>query len=249
MTRWPDWRIGRGWSEAEIEARLQEVAQLASTAPRSDADARDPRWRRYHSQAVIAHEPAGRPVAGGAFERAKQLVGLYAFSDPRIVSGHFDPRRPLAGRPMLLELKSIGGRFLCAVRVAAVRQEADTDQTVWGFRYDTCEGHIEAGWEWFLLTKRHATGEVWFRIEAVWQPGNFPNALTRAGFALVGRRYQRAWHRLAYGRLRTLLEARGLPALAPGSRLVHFGPELPAPPITAAMTSSGPPGRPYELAD
>ena len=28
------------------------------------------------------------------------------------------------------------------------------------FRYDTLEGHIERGYEWFLLTKDHATGGI-----------------------------------------------------------------------------------------
>lgn len=247
---WPDWRIHRGWSAAELEQRLADVPRLTSTAPRSEQDAQDARWRRYHSQAVIAREPPGRPLPDGPFMRARKLITLYAFSDPRIVEAHFDPRGALAGRPMLLELKSIGGRFLCAVRVGAVRDDGDVDQTVWGYRYDTCAGHIESGWEWFLLTKRHETGEIWFRIEAVWRPGDFPNLVTRAGFALLGKRYQRAWHRLAYLRLRELLDARGLPAVPRGSRLVHLGPELPTPPsLVTSMTGSGPPGAPHEVAD
>ena len=31
-----------------------------------------------------------------------------------------------------------------------------SSQSVFGFRYDTLEGHIEQGFEWFLLQKRHA---------------------------------------------------------------------------------------------
>ncbi|MGZ3457591.1 MAG: DUF4126 family protein, partial [Archangium sp.] len=66
-------------------------------------------------------------------------------------------------------------------------------------------GHIEAGREWFLLSKDHRSGELRFHIKAAWREGRFPNWWSRLGFELVGRRYQRAWHHLAHLRLRELL--------------------------------------------
>ena len=88
-----------------------------------------------------------------------------------------------------------------------VRDRPDVEASSWGYRYDTLAGHLEAGSEWFLLDKDHASGEVSFRIEAVWRPGQFPNWWSRVGFRWLARRYQRAWHRQAHRRLRARLAA------------------------------------------
>jgi uncharacterized protein (UPF0548 family) len=210
------WRFGRGWPEAELARRLAAAARLPVTAGLAAGDA------RYQSQAVVAVERPGPPLAAGAFARARELVDGYAFSDPRIVTAHFDRQRPLAGRPMLLEIKVLGLRYLCPVIVGEVCDRTGIDESVWGFRYDTLEGHLEAGSEWFLLTKDHRSGEVGFRIEATWRPGQFPNWWSRAGFRWLVVRYQRAWHRLAYLRLRARLESSGLPPLPAGARLLEF---------------------------
>ena len=110
-------------------------------------------------------------MPGGAFERAWEAVTRYEFSDPAIVTGHFDPSDDLEGRTMLLELKSMGFRFLAGTRVGATRSETREHETVLGYRYDTLEGHIERGAEWFLLSKAHATGEIRYEISARWRPG------------------------------------------------------------------------------
>src|SRR5690606_23264095 len=87
--------------------------------------------------------------------------------------------------------------------------------------YDTLPGHLETGSEWFLVTKAHADGSIRLRIQASWRPGEFPNWWSRLGFALVGRRYQRAWHRLAYLRMRRLLGSEPLPGLPPRRRILQ----------------------------
>ena len=210
----PRYRWGRGFSAQEVARELAHLPRRASTGPRSDSDfAGDPGWHHYYSEAVIAREPPGPPQPGGAFQRARRAITEYAFSDPDIVQGHFDAARELRGRPMVLELKVLGLHLLCGVAVRAVRDEQQPEKTVWGFRYDTLEGHVEAGAEWFLLSKEHATGEVRFRIQASWHEGTLPNWWTRLGFTLLSRRYQRAWHRQAYARLRVLLGALDLPPL------------------------------------
>jgi uncharacterized protein (UPF0548 family) len=163
------------------------------------------------------------------------MIVQYRFSDPRIVTGHFDPRAPLLGRPMLLELRAWGLHYLCAVRVVAVREEERAGASVFGFRYDTVAPHLESGEEWFLLTKRHATGEVRFHIDARRRAGQFPNVWSRAGFALLADRRRRAWHRLAHLRLRWLLESRVLPPSRVEGRLVAEGPSLARPPIRPFM--------------
>jgi uncharacterized protein (UPF0548 family) len=201
----PEWRFGRGWREPELQRRLTAIADLPVTAARGAGGA------HYFSQAVIAVEPPGPAAPDGPFARARQLVHRYEFSDPRIVTAHFDPDRPLAGRPMLLEIKVLGLRYLSPVVVGEVRDHPDAAHSTWGYRYDTLAGHLEAGSEWFLLAKDHTSGEVTFRIEAVWRPGQFPNWWSRLGFRWLARRYQRAWHRLAHLRLRKRLGTRGLP--------------------------------------
>lgn len=121
------------------------------------------------------------------------------------MQGHFDATSPLLGRPVMLELRPPGLRYLCPVRIGAVRTESDEKHTVFGFRFDTLQGHIECGREWFLLSKDHSTGEVRFHIRARWREGEFPNWWSALGFEFIGRRYQRAWHHIAHERLRELL--------------------------------------------
>lgn len=197
-----DWRFARGWSRQELERGLHARRGLDLNydpgAPTTVADG----WRQFAAEAPIAREGPGPPEPGGAFEKAWEAVVRYEFSDPRIVTGHFDRSGPLHGRTMLLELKALGFRFLAGTRVTDTRRDSDDLQTVHGYRYDTLRGHLEAGWEWFLLTKSHATGEVRFRIEATWRPGDFPNAFIRLGFRVLGRHYQRRWTRRAHQRLR-----------------------------------------------
>ena len=198
-----EWRIGRGWSEAELAARVAGLRELPTNFHADYADMTpDSGWNLYHSVAVVARERPGEPSPSGPFRRAQAAVANYQFSNPRIVIGHFDAQSSLLGRRMLLEMVALRTlHYLAGVVVAAVRDEAGDGRHTFGFRYDTLEGHIERGSEWFLLTKDHATGEVRFRIEAAWQPGDFPNWWSRLGFHLVAPGYQRRWHHQAHWRL------------------------------------------------
>jgi uncharacterized protein (UPF0548 family) len=226
----PVYRWWRDFTPREVARELARLPERASTGPASDAETlSDPSWHHYYSEAVIAQEAEGPPHPGGAFEHARRAIVEYAFSSPDIVQGHFDPTRSLLGRPMLLELKVLGLHMLCGVTVRAVRDDPTPDVTTWGYRYDTLEGHVEAGAEWFLLSKEHGTGTVRFRIQAAWHEGTLPNWWTRAGFAVLARRYQRAWHRQAYVRLRTIVGARDLPPL-PDRRAIlkAWQPTMPA---------------------
>ena len=224
-----EWRLGRGWSERELKSRLDKAKlvkrNFPDTGPESQAGTN---WRRYYSESIIAREAAGPPIKDGAFELAWKAVSEYQFSDPGIVTGHFSPKDPLDQRTMLLEIKVLGLRYLCGVRVGDTYFKNDPDETQYGWRYDTLEGHFEVGSEWFLVTKKHATGEVWFRISASWRPGVFPNWWSRAGFEFLGRNYQLAWHRLAYVRLRELVGHGGvdLVPIPHGEDLVHTGAEI-----------------------
>jgi uncharacterized protein (UPF0548 family) len=222
-----EWRWRKGWSDEELAARL-EAASRSRPSFSEEWEEMTPEhgWRHSFSEAMIGREPPGQPVAGGALERSWQAITLYEFSDPRIITAHFDPAGALLGRRMLLEAHVLGLRYLGSVRVGAVREEEQDGETIRGFRYDTLEGHFESGSEWFLLAKEHRSGEVWFRIQAAWRPGQLPNGWSRFGFRVLARKYQRAWHRLAYLRLREIVGRHELPPLQEPGRLLHEGPEL-----------------------
>lgn len=224
-----EWRIGRGWSGAELEDRLERAREL----PRNFSDPMDRMtvehgWHQYYSEAVVARERPGPPEEDSPFARGQIVVANYEFSDPNIVIGHFDPHAPLLGRCMLLEARAFRVlHYLGAVVVGAVRSEETEGKTVFGFRYETLEGNIERGFEWFLLTKDHATGEISFRVEASWLPGDFPNWWSRLGFHWVAPRYQKIWHHHAHAMLARLIRNPELTGPEPeDGRLVHTGPEV-----------------------
>lgn len=220
------WRFGREFAANELREELFALDERECNVPARLQPGASTGFETHCSEAIIAQEPPGVPCEGGPFERACKLTACFEFSDPRIVVGHFDRRRPLLGRPMLLELKALGFRFLAGVRITALRQEVNAHGTVFGYRYDTLAGHPETGAEWFLLCKQHDRGDVSFRIQASWRPGDFPNWWSRAGFELLGRRYQRAWHRLAHLRMRRLLASSEVLALPPSGRILHEGTPL-----------------------
>lgn len=213
-----EWRFGRGWTQEELRARVEKAKRLGGY--------REPeprRWRRYHTETVIAVEEPGPPQPGGPFERACAAVERYTFSDTAIVRPHFDPTTPLEDRHVLLELqvRGFGLRYLTPVSVGAIRQERDEARTRFGYRVDTLPGHLERGSEWFLVEKRHDSGEVRFRIDAWWHAGDFPNAWSRVGFTFLAPLYQRLWHRRSQARLARLVrgegdEDAGLPREGPG---------------------------------
>jgi uncharacterized protein (UPF0548 family) len=191
-----EWRLASGWSSEAVRTRLDQVRTAPQNFDAIDEDLTgEAGWHHYHSEAVIATVAEGEQ----RFERARVALANYEFSDPRIVLAHFDPASPLLGRRMLLEIRVLGLHYLCPAVVSRVRDELD----VFGFRYDTLEGHIERGVEWFLLTKNER-GEIRFRIEARWRPGRFPNWWSHAGFVALSGHYQRKWHRRAHHRLSSL---------------------------------------------
>jgi uncharacterized protein (UPF0548 family) len=195
-----EWRLWRSWPAAVAKARLDlaRTARVNFDAVEEDMNA-EHGWHHYYSEAVIANETVG----DDRFARAKVALVNYEFSDPAIVVAHFDPTEPLLGRRMLLEIQVLGLHYLCPAIVSRVRE----DPGVFGFRYDTLEGHIERGVEWFVITKDDR-GSIRFRIEARWRDGQFPNWWSRLGFIVLSRHYQRKWHRQAHQRL---------------SRLAHYG--------------------------
>ncbi|ATB32279.1 DUF1990 family protein [Melittangium boletus] len=218
-----EWRWKSGWSDPELLARLGKAATLPLNFEGQEKDMTpDNGWSLVESQAIIGCDRPGAPSGDDAFARLKHAVTELGFSDPRIVRGHFDSAMPLLGRPMLLELRPLRVlRYLCPVRIRAVRSEQDEHRTAYGFSIDTLVGHVESGREWFLLSKDHRTGELRFHIKAAWREGEFPNWWSAVGFELMGRRYQRAWHHLAHMRLRELLSQGHLVQHPGGEEMQH----------------------------
>lgn len=229
-----EWRILRGWSDEELRERLERMASARRNFPEHPDSLRaDDVWRYYRSHAQVGIEESGPPESDGAFRRMASAIAAYRFSDPEIVKGHFDPNAPLLGRRMLLELKPLFLRYLCGAVVGAIRDDADDQHTIWGFRYETLEGHVEIGAEWFLLEKSHRTGVITFAIEAHWKPGQFPNWWSYLGFKLLAPLYQRRWHRNAQTRL-AAIGAGAVPAepthtYGTAGTLEHEGAELEMP--------------------
>ena len=222
-----EWRFLRGWSEAELAERLRALRGRGRNFDAADeAMTAEHGWHGYASEAVLATERPGPPAADGFFERGWLAMTRFRFSDPTIVTAHFDPEDGLLGRRMLLEVKVLGLRYLNGTVVHAVRMETVEGRTIHGFRYDTLEGHIERGAEWFMLTKDHASGDVRFLIRARWQPGDFPNWWSRAGFHVLARRYQRRWHVRAHHRLLGLMREPQAALQLRRGRLAHEGPEV-----------------------
>jgi uncharacterized protein (UPF0548 family) len=224
-----EWRIGRGWRSEELAERLERLHGLPVNFHAEQSEMTpELGWNHYRSEAVIAHEPPGPPLDSGPFHRAELAVANYQFSDPDVVIGHFDASSRLLGRRMLLEMKAIRVlHYLAGVVISAVRYEEQDGRQTFGFRYDTLDGHIERGSEWFILSKDLETGQIRFEIEAAWLPGQFPNWWSRVGFHYLGPSYQRRWHHEAHGRISHIARG-GLSAAGPVDELglAHAGPDV-----------------------
>lgn len=188
----------------------------------------------------LPSEPPGAPAADGPWERACRLVRDYEFADPRILRGLYDVREPLAGRDMLLDARFYGLRFDLGVRVTSVtdttRGSGESARRVWGWGYQTLEGHLEEGELVYEVVKHLATGDVDFVITGHSRRAPIGNPLIRFGFLLFGRFTQRRFYRRSGRRLRRLVldELRGgtpsVPEPHPGDPGVVIAPGTPGTP-------------------
>jgi uncharacterized protein (UPF0548 family) len=155
-------------------------------------------------------EPPGPPLEGGSWETARRLMRGYEFADPSIVRAIYDPDEPLERRTMLLEVRFHGLRFHSAVRVARVyddeRSQSERPVRVWGWAYQTLEGHLEMGEMDWQVWKWLDSGEVEFRIHAYSRRAPDRNPIVRLGFRLFGRREKLAFLHSTLERMRCLTE-------------------------------------------
>lgn len=157
------------------------------------------------------------------------MVRGYQFTDHRRLRGVFRPDDPLLGRDMLLEGRFGPLRFHMGVRVTEIVDEVRDGARVWGWTYDTLQGHLEQGRLTYEVVKDLTTGEVEFVIRAFSRRARIPDPLLATGFALFGRGVQLEFYHRAGQRVRDLLGAaragRPLPRPVPGPDGIAVAPE------------------------
>ncbi|ODU02683.1 MAG: hypothetical protein ABS81_16850 [Pseudonocardia sp. SCN 72-86] len=205
-----------------LVAELDRLPALEVNYDEADAPrgADHPGWHVDLAEAELGTEPPGDPVPGGIYESACVLVRDYEFSDHRLIRGVFRPADELLGRNMLLEGRFLFLRFYLGVRVTGVvegtRESPEGPQRVWGWTYQTLDGHLEQGKLTYEVIKDLTTGAVSFRIDAYSRRAPIDNPVVRTGFTVFGRRTQLDFYHRVGRRMHDLLAAH-----EPGTPLPH----------------------------
>lgn len=173
-------------------------------------------WRIDDYCEPLPSEPPGPPVAGGPFERCQTLLREYKVADPKMVKAVYDEDAPLQGRNMLLKFRFGPIRFRAGCRVGDVTDEERTEDgrpvRVWGWAYQTLQGHFEQGQMNWEVWKWTDTGEVQFRIHSYSRGTKAGNPILRLGFRLVGQKQRRIYLTHACERMASLAAADERPA-------------------------------------
>ena len=175
-----------------MRRRLAALADKPVNYDPAALDLADPPhgWHVDDRRQPLTAEAPGAPLDDGSFAVACQLIRGYKFADPSIVRAFYDPELPLAGRDMLLELRTLGLlRIHVGVRVGAVydddRQVDGRAVRVFGWYYRTLKGHVEAGQMNWEVWKWLASGEVEFHVHSVSRPAKDRNLVIQLGFRLL----------------------------------------------------------------
>ncbi|CDR01262.1 DUF1990 family protein [Streptomyces iranensis] len=202
MTSLGDWIFGR-LDAVRVWRRLADAGVNYSVD-----EVRRPSWNIDVHRTAIGKERPGPPESGGPWEQACRLVRAYEFSPPEIVRALYDPAAPLLGRDMLLEARFHGMLFYCGVRVTKVVDETrDETDRVWGWAYETLQGHLERGQVTYEVVKRQDSGEVLFVVSCHSQGAPTLDRITLLGWRVFGRRTQLRFYRRCAERLRRFVEA------------------------------------------
>lgn len=159
------------------------------------AEVRRPDWNFDAHRAAVADEPPGPPTRGGPWEVACELVRDYEFTPPELVRAVYDRDTPLLGRNVLLEARFAILRFWMGVRITSVVEESDETHDVWGWGYETLQGHLERGEVVYRVIKHRNTGRVEFTASSVSQADPELGPILRTGWALFGRHAQLRFYR------------------------------------------------------
>ena len=201
---------GRLTGGIEIRTRILEApAELNFDLQPPEAYTPERGWNVDELVQPLPPETPGDPVPGGSWEIARELAEGYAMADPAIVRATWDPRVPLEGRVMRLEL-----RFRRVLRthagVLVTRtwdEERDVDgrpARVFGYEYATLQGHVEMGRMDYEVVKRLDDGAVEFRIHGHARVSHQGSPWVRLGFRLFGRREQIRFYRRCCERIADL---------------------------------------------
>ena len=189
--------------------RLRKINYDPAGAPQDGRP--DGHWHVDSADTVIGQEAPGPPLPGGIWETACLLVRQYEFAEPRILRAVYRSADELLGRDMLLEGRFFGLRFYLGVRVTEVIDETrDSDgaaERVWGWSYQTLQGHLEQGRLSYEVIKNLAAGQVIFRVSGYSRRAPIPNPVIRWGFRLFGRWMQERFYRAVQRRLHDLMQA------------------------------------------
>jgi hypothetical protein len=193
----------------DVAAALEGLRGLGVNYNEADAPTpgRPGNWHVDHPRALVGQEPAGPPVPGGAWEIACGLVRAYEFSDPDIVRAVYRPGDELLGRDMLLQGRFLALRFYLGVRVTEVVDDTRDSERVWGWGYQTLDGHLEQGKLIYEVVKDLRSGDVELRIRAYSRRAPIPNPIVRLGFIVFGRRIQLRFYSAVGRRLRDSVQA------------------------------------------
>jgi len=162
-------------------------------------------------------EPPGAPVEGGPWQTAREIIRNYEFPDPKLVTGIFIPDDPLDKRLMVIRGRFLWWTFYFGVRINRViddtRQQDDETLHVWGYSYQTLEGHFEMGEITFEVRKYDHSGRVEFRVHAYSRTADIRNIFYRIGFRLFGRRLQKHFADSSLERMVMLVQQRAQQAV------------------------------------
>ncbi len=168
-------------------------------------------WRRDDMVESLPAEAPGPPEPGGSWELTRRLVMDYQLADTGQVRAVYDDRTPFEGRDMLLQIRFAGVRFGVGVRIGGTYEwTRDVDgrpACVYGWYYDTLEGHFEQGRMHYEVWKWLDSGEVQFRLHAVSKAAETGPWILRTGFRLVGRVNQLQFYRGICRRAKRFTEA------------------------------------------
>jgi len=189
--------------------KQQRLARLRDLKVNYDPDAPhrpEDGWRTDDYCEPLPSEPPGDPVEGGPFQAAQTLLREYKVADPKLVRAFYDHDAELEGRDMLLQLRFHGLFGLwsgCRVgRVVDERRVQDGRPVrVWGWPYQTLEGHIEQGQMTWEVWKWLDTGEVQFRIHSYSRNAGSLNPIFNLAFKLLGQHERRRYLRSACERM------------------------------------------------
>lgn len=212
----PEQRLPGEDGEDRVDGRtLERLGALAARDPNFDAGQSVDRagregWHLDDMVEALPGEPSGPPVEGGSWQLARKLMDAYQLADPGVVTATYDEARPLAGRDMLLRISFKGLRLWVGVRIGRdyeeTRELEGRQVRVFGWSYDTLEGHFEEGRMHYELWKWLDTGEVEFHLRALSRPARTGPLAIRLGFRLFGRTQQLRFYRQVCRRVRRLTE-------------------------------------------